>query len=99
MSEKTDTTRRALRKALTAMIRVEEVGFGLPLPDRSYAVRINTKGSNVTLAEYGQSRDGMGKKYPTDATTAANAKSAAESSRKYFINEIADRIHTLLETP
>lgn len=93
------TTKRALRKALSAMIRVEEVGFGLPLPDRSYAVRINTKGSNVTLTEYGQSRDGMGNKYPTDAKTAANAKSAAQSSRKYFINGIADRIHSLLETP
>lgn len=93
---KTQITNLSLRKALAAMIGVEEVGFGLPLKDRSYAVRLSTKRSNTTLVSYGQDRDHMGRKYPTDSTTAANAKSAAQVSRKYFIKAIADSLHTLL---
>jgi hypothetical protein len=82
-------SKRRLHKAVSAMIYVQEIGFGLPIAERSYAVNLRTKGSNVTLLSYSVSVVCNGKPIKPDG---AAARSAAQSACKYFVDQITDHI-------
>jgi hypothetical protein len=74
-----------LHKAVSEMMSIFEKGTMLPLHERSYEVRLHTKGTCLTLVSY----PNTGGRH--------TGHEAAESAKKYFIEEIAERLHELTE--
>lgn len=73
-----------IHKAFLGMLKIEEIGSGLPRTFRSYEVRLHTNGSTITLCNY------------KNTGGHETAHVATESARKYFANQITDRLHTLI---
>lgn len=73
-----------LRAAIESMISVEEIGQ-LSHHGHAFAVKLKTKGSDITLIKY-------------DATPnhhhvhQGNAQSTAERARLYFVDQLTERI-------
>jgi hypothetical protein len=81
----TKTTKLRLHSAISQMLSIFERGTVLPPNERFYEVRLHTKGTTVTLVEY------------SNTGGSHTGHQAAESAKAYFISEITDRMHELLE--
>jgi hypothetical protein len=81
-----NTVEHRLHHALSEMISVVEVGGALPIDKRKQEVRLQTKGACLSLLAY-----------DNDGLHIDGAKSAAHSARTFLINEITQRIHSIME--